>query len=320
MAVKTLILTQKDVQTLLTMERAVAAVERAFAAHGNGETIMPPKVYLSLEKYDGDFRAMPAYLDGSAGVKWVNAHPHNPQRHGLPTVRGVYILSDPATASPLAIMDATLLTAYRTGAAGAVASKYLGQKSPRTLGLIGCGVQARVLLSAHRAVFSGLEVKVADLKSEAAEELARQSGGAAVSIAEAAGCDLVCTATPSRTPVVQRSWVRRGTHVNAMGADAPGKQELDPQLIGDSKLVVDDWEQATEGGEVNVPIRTGQYRKEQIFATLGEIVAGKKRGRQSDEISVFDSTGLAIQDVALARFVYDEAMRRNLGLPVELVS
>ena len=139
---KTRILTGSQVSEVLGMDLAVAAVERAFAAHGRGEALMPPKVYLPLEKYGGDFRAMPAYLDGSAGVKWVNSHPGNPKRHGLPAVMGMYILSDPSTAEPLAVMDGTLLTAFRTGAASAVASKHLARKASRTLGIIGCGAQA----------------------------------------------------------------------------------------------------------------------------------------------------------------------------------
>jgi alanine dehydrogenase len=320
--VKTLILTQRDVASILTMEAAVPAVERAFAAHGRREAIMPPKVYLPLEGYDGDFRAMPAYFDGSAGVKWVNSHPGNPAKHGLPAVRGVFILSDPATAAPLAVMDATLLTAYRTGAAGAVASRVLGKKAPRTLGLIGSGVQARVLLSAHRVVFQGLEVLVADRQAEVAQRFAMQLGGRAVSLEEASGADIVCTATPSRTPVVLREWVRAGAHINAMGADAPGKQELDPKILADAMVVIDDWEQATESGEVNVPLHTGVFTRDRIHGTLGEVIAGLRPGRKpgSDDITVFDSTGLAVQDVALARVVYDAARTRGIGQAVELVA
>src|SRR6185369_5530135 len=133
---RTLLLTGNDVRSLLSPELAVPAVERAFAAHGRGETIMPAKVYLPLPQYDGDFRGMPVYMDGSAGVKWVNAHPRNPSRNGLPAVLAVFILSDPATAVPLAIMDATALTAMRTGAAAAVAAKYLARPDSRGIGII----------------------------------------------------------------------------------------------------------------------------------------------------------------------------------------
>jgi len=318
--VKTLILTQRDVASILTMEAAVPAVERAFAAHGRGDAIMPAKVYLDLPRYDGDFRAMPSYFDGSAGVKWVNSHPQNPARHGVPAVRGLYILSDPATAAPLAVMDATLLTAYRTGAAGAVASRALAKKAPRTLGLVGSGVQARVLLSAHRVVYANLEVLVTDRQAEVAQRFAAQLGGRAVALEEAAAADIVCTATPSRAPVLMREWVRPGAHINAMGADAPGKQELDPRILQDAMVVIDDWEQATHSGELNVPLHTGAYAKGKIHGTLGEVIAGLRPGRRGDEITVFDSTGLAIQDVALARVVYDAARSKGIGQAVELVA
>ncbi|HEU4532635.1 MAG TPA: hypothetical protein VFS00_00910, partial [Polyangiaceae bacterium] len=166
----TLILSAADVRSLLSMPEAVRAVELAFAEHASGRALMPPKVYLSLEAYGGDFRAMPSYvgpgpgagpdgapapdaLPAAAGVKWVNSHPDNPQRHGLPSVMGVYILSDPATALPLAILDATVLTAARTGAAAAVASRHLAKPGPKTLGFVGAGVQSRWMLAAHRAVF-----------------------------------------------------------------------------------------------------------------------------------------------------------------------
>jgi alanine dehydrogenase len=319
--VKTLILSQSDVASVLEMKAAVVAVERAFRAHGAGDALMPAKVYLPLPQHHGDFRAMPAYFDGSAGVKWVNAHPENPKRHGLPSVLAVYILSDPETAAPLAIMDGTLLTAVRTGAAAAVASKHLGKGAPRKVGFIGSGVQARFLLEAHRAVFpDGFEILAADVATEAALRFATEVGGRAVAIEEAAACEVVCTATPSRSPIVRREWVRAGTHINALGADAPGKQELDPRILQDAKVVIDDWEQATESGEVNVPIHLGIFSRASIHATLGEVLAGKKAGREGDEITVFDSTGLAIQDLAVAKLVYDAARARNLGFETEIVS
>ena len=315
----TLILTQGDVASIVTMDAAVGAVEQAFAAHGRGEALMPPKVYLSLEKHGGDFRAMPSYLDGAAGVKWVNAHPHNPARHRRPTVMALYLLSDPETALPLAVMDGTLLTAIRTGAAAAVASKHLARKTPKTIGFIGAGVQARWLFQAHRVVFGdSFTVVAADLDPAAADRFAHEVSGRRGSLEEAAGCDIVCTATPSRTPVVRRAWLARGAHVNAMGADAPGKQELESRILLDAKVVIDDAHQATESGEINVPLHDGTMKRDHIYATLGEIVAGKRPGRENDEeLTVFDSTGLAIQDLALARVIYAAAKARGLGKEVD---
>ena len=173
-------------------------------------------------------------------------------------------------------------------------------------------------IAPHRVVFPSIEVLGGDVSEEAAARFARESGGRAVSMEEAAGADIVCTLTPSRKPIVRRAWVKAGTHLNAMGADGPGKQELDPAILRDGRVVVDGPEQSLESGELNVPLREGVFRETDIHATLGEIVAGLKSGRGGDdEITVFDSTGLAIQDVALARVIYDEAVKAGLGMEVE---
>ncbi len=317
---QTLLLTQSDVRSALTMEAAVAAVEKAFAAHARGETQMPAKVYLDLEKYNGDFRAMPAYAPGSAGVKWVNSHPDNPERHGLPTVLGMYILSDPVTARPLAVMDATWLTAARTGAAAGVASKYLARPGAKSVGFIGCGVQAHTALAALRVVFDDLEIVAHDHRNEVSKAFAAEMGGRAATAPEACSCDIVCTATPSRQPVVERAWIGPGTHINALGADGPGKQELDGAILRDARIVIDDPHQAEGGGEINVPLARGELAMSDVHANLGEVVTGARPGREGDEITVFDSTGLAIQDVAVARIVYDEAERRGLGRQVDFLS
>jgi ornithine cyclodeaminase/alanine dehydrogenase len=318
--VKTRILTRADVERCLDMEAAVGAVEAAFTAHGRGETQMPVKVYVTFPEHDGDLRAMPSVMGDAAGVKWVNAHPRNPERHGLPSVMGVYVLSDPATAFPLAVMDATLLTAYRTGAAAGVASKHLARGDARTLGLIGCGVQARFFWRAHEVVRDGLEVVCADVDPERAEALARETGGRAAPLAEAAGCDIVCTATPVRTPIIMAAMVHPGAHLNAMGADAHGKQECEAPLLKRARVFVDDWEQAGGSGEVNVPLETGAITRDDIAGTIGEVTAGLLAGREDDgQVTLFDSTGLAIQDVALARVVYEAACAQGIGLELDLV-
>ena len=315
----TRILTQADVRSVLTMDLALPAVEEAFRAHGRGESIMPPKVYLPLDHHSGDLRAMPAYMAGTAGVKWVCSYPDNPHRHGLPAVMAVYILNDPATGAVLSVMDATAITAYRTGAAAAIATKHLFDGAPKTLGIIGCGAQSRYVVSAHRLLWPELEVRCADLARRAAERLAGEVNGVAADIEEAAGSNVVCTVTPSRHPLIRRDWIRDGAHVNAMGADAPGKQELDPQILLDARVVLDDAHQAAESGEVNVPISKGVFTLNRVYGTLGEIVAKRLEGRGAARITVFDSTGLAIQDTALARAVYDAARERNLGQDLELV-
>lgn len=316
----TRIITQSQVKSLMNMETAVAAVEKAFKAHGLQQTVMPSKVYLTLDKYEGDFRAMPSYMDGSAGIKWVNAHPNNPQKFNLPTVMASYILNDPANAKPLAFMDATLITAFRTGAAGGVASKYLANK-PKKIGFVGAGVQAHYLLQAHQVVFgNNFEIVVADRAEQAAEAFADQVGGKSVTVEQACAADIVCTATPSRSPVVKRAWIHAGTHINAMGADAEGKQELDPAILRDGQVFLDDVEQGSHSGEINVPLHKGDYSIDQVTATLGETIAETKPGRaKADSITIFDSTGLAVQDLALAHAIYLAAEKNNIGTTVDLL-
>lgn len=278
---------------------------------------MPAKVYLDLPEHEGDFRAMPASMGLRAGVKWVNAHPKNPSNHGLPSVMGLYILNDPATAWPLAVMDATWLTAVRTGAAAAVASKYLARPSARSIGFIGCGAQARTLWDAHRAVFEDLEPVTADLCWQTAERFAQTIGGRAGTVAEAAGCDIVCSSTPARSPVVSGEWITDGCHINAIGADAPGKQELDPEILRRARIVIDEWEQASHSGEVNVPLARGQLVQSDITGTLGQVVSGAIQGRVSVvETTVFDSTGLAVQDLAVAALAVQRATQVGRGVDV----
>ncbi len=318
---KTLILTEGDVKRVLTMKETIEVVEKAFELHAKGKTQMPPKVYLTFEK--GDLRAMPAYLDGKAGIKWVNSHPENPKK-GLPTVMAVLIYNDPETGFPLAIMDGTHITNFRTGAAGGIASKYLARKNSKVFGFIGCGRQAYTQFLALREVFDIELVKAYDIVKKNADKFAKfcESFGVSAmvcSIEDACDCDVLTTTTPSRKPVVKSEWVKEGTHINAIGADAPGKQELEEEILLKAKIVVDDLDQAMHGGEINVAVSKGKIGKENIYATLGEIVAGMKKGRESEEeITIFDSTGLAIQDIAVADLVFRKAREMDVGLEIKI--
>ncbi|MEO1482695.1 MAG: ornithine cyclodeaminase family protein [Myxococcota bacterium] len=295
------------------MPMALAAVEHAFRSMAAGTAAMPAKVYLDLPEHNGDFRAMPARLGPVAGLKWVNSHPENPSRHGLPSVLGLYVLSDPATAMPLAVMDGTSLTALRTGAAAGVASKFLARSDAKTLGLVGAGVQAVQFLDAHRELFPHISVRVADKDVERAARFASAHGVQATSTEEAAGSDIVCIATPSREPVIFAAMVKAGAHINAMGADAPGKQELAGELLGSAQVFVDEIEQATHSGEINVPLHDGTYSQDQIAGTIGDVILEKTAGRRdAGEITIFDSTGLAVQDLALAAKIYEGAGDRGI--------
>ena len=316
---KTLVLTRSEVEEVTTMELAVTAVEGAFAGFGRGEASMPPKVYLPIEDHDGDFRAMPARLGDSAGIKWVNVHAHNRRRYGLPTVMAVYVLNDPANAFPLAVMDGTLLTALRTGAAGAIASKHLAHGGPRTISFIGCGTQAYTLHGSHQVVFDGFESLAHDRNDATARRFAERVGARVVSLEDAAGADIVCTATPSRTPFLQAHWVKPGAHINAMGADAPGKRELCTATLKEAAVYIDDIHQATGSGEINVPLADGDFSVDEIAGTLGEVVAGLQPRPDLGTTTIFDSTGLAIQDVSLARAIYEAARSRSIGREVDLI-
>jgi alanine dehydrogenase len=331
--VQTLILTGNQVRRLLDMGEVLVAVEKAFRFKGLGRVQMPPKSYLFFPEQDGDLRTMPSYVpdEGVAAVKIVNVHPQN-AKYGLRTVMASLILIDPRTGEPMAFMDATHIAAMRTGAAGAIASKYLARKEPKVAGLIGAGSQARTQALGLVSMYEALdEVRVFDLYRDKAKALVRelkkeyswQIGG--IKLAETAedcvrGADIVTTVTPSRAPIVEDEWIAPGMHFNCIGADAPGKQEMDPRILKRAYLVIDDWEQASHSGEINVPLSKGELVKEDVDAEIGEIAAGTKPGRMSDdEITVFCSTGLAVQDCLTAKLVYEAANREGVGRHINII-
>lgn len=315
-------LSEEDVKASLSMEEAIEAVEEAFREDGRGTAQMPPKSYLRYKKYNGDLRTMPAYLEGidATGVKVVNVHPDNPGS-GLPTVMALVILNSPKTGAPIAVMGGTFLTNMRTGAAGAVAAKYLAKKSSKTVGLVGAGAQGRSQLLGLAEIFDIETVKVADVSLDRCRALEKESRSfldASYEISadakDVCDSDILVTTTPSRKPLVKDEWIVDGTHINAIGADAAGKEELDPMILKRAKVVVDDLVQASHSGEVNVPLAEGLFDLTDIYATIGEVVAGKVLGRKDDdEITVFDSTGLAIQDMATAKRVHRIAIEKGFG-------
>ncbi|SIR92259.1 ornithine cyclodeaminase family protein [Natronorubrum thiooxidans] len=324
----TLLLDSEDVDEYAAFADVIDAVEQAFGAFERGETQMPAKSYIDLPQYNGDFRSMPAYLDtgdwDAAGLKWVNVHPDNPAEYDLPTVLGTMIYSDPETAFPRAIMDGTMLTMKRTGAAAAVATDYLAVEDATTLGIVGAGVQSYTQLEAISEVRPIEEVVVSDLDEDRVERFIEAFGDEfdvrAGSISEAGHCDVLSTVTPVEDPIVGLEDVGEHTHVNAIGADAEGKHELSDELLQAARIVIDDHEQCTHSGEINVPYHEGVLTDDDIHAEIGEIVVGSKESRTSDTgVTVFDSTGLAIQDVAAAHVVYERAREAGEGHPFDLV-
>jgi alanine dehydrogenase len=318
-----LVLNGSEVARRLSIDDALKAMERALVLEAQGLTVMPPKLYLDLPEYEGDFRAMPAYIDGAVGLKLVSVYPNN-YRYSLPTIMATIILCDANTSRPLAIMDGTYITNIRTGAIGGVAVKYLARKNSSTIGFIGAGMQARTQLMAISKVLSKIkEVKVFDVRTDASKKFAddmKLELGLNIhpveTIERTTETDIIVTTTPSREPIVKEQYIRPGTHINAIGADAKGKQELESNLLRRAKIVVDHVEQASHSGEINVPLSERVIKIENIHGTLGEIVAKMKRGRETDEeITIFDSTGLAIQDIICAKLVYEKAKKdKNISV------
>jgi alanine dehydrogenase len=329
---ETLLLTDVEVKKLLSMDEVIEAVESAFREKGFGRVQMPAKTYLFYKKYNGDLRTMPSYLEelDISAVKIVNVHPDNRTKYNLPTVMAIIVLIDPKSGAPAAIMGGTTVTAMRTGAAGGIAAKYLARKDSQVMGLVGAGTQARTQLMALLSVYGKLrEVKVCDkvkdVRDKFIAEMEPKYGHLCnlipvESVKEAVEeVDIAVTATPSRKPIVMNDWVRPGTHLTCIGADAPGKEELDPKILTRAKIVIDDWEQASHSGEINVPISQGIITKENVWAEIGEIAAGLKPGRERrDEITIFTSTGLAVQDAVTAKIAYNKAIKKGIGKLIKI--
>jgi alanine dehydrogenase len=293
-----------DEQAVLAAVSPAEAIERvrdAFVRHHAGEWAMPPKVYLPSPPH-GDFRAMPARGDGLALLKWVTSFPGNPER-GLPTVTGVICLSDAETGEPLMLLDARSVTALRTGAAAAVASRALARADASSVGLVGCGLHG--LWTARCLAAAGSTEGVAyDPDEAAATRVADDLGWRTGSRAEALACDVVCCVTPGAEAVVEAGDLRPGLHLNMLGADGPGKAEATPGAVASCALFCDEWEQAAHGGELTGAVDAGLVTREQV-TDLGAVLAGDAPGRPGPEaVTLFDSTGLAIQDLAVAGAAY----------------
>jgi alanine dehydrogenase len=326
-----LLLTWREIDELLNIDEIIQGVERAFHEKGMKKVQMPPKIYLNFDAYWGDLRTMPAYLEtlDIAGVKIVNSHSRN-KKIGLPSVMAIIEMIDTQTGRPLAIMDGTKITSFRTGAASAVATKYLARKDSRILGMIGAGTQAYTQAMAISRIMHIEGVRIFDIDTIASNKLAtyiiekgisNQASVMETSKEVVEESDVLVTTTPSRSPIVFIDWLKQGTHINAIGADAPGKRELDLEILKKGKIVVDDLEQTAHSGEINFPISNGMLMMEDVYAELGEIVIGNKKGRENEsEITIFDSTGLAILDVMIGHLIYKKALAMNIGTPIKLLN
>ena len=296
------------VEAAVPPERAVDAVRDAFVAYARGEWSMPPKVYVPAYPA-GDFRAMPALGGGYAALKWVTSFPGNPAR-GLPTVTGLVVLSNASDGSLVAVFDAAAVTAIRTGAAAVLAAETLGAGSAPAA-VVGAGVNGRA--AARTFLARGRGVVLWDLDEERARSAAAQLGASvAASREEALGADVVVTVTPGHEVLFTDGSLRAGQHVSLMGADGPGKAEIAVGELVRAHTFCDDWEQASHNGELAHAVEAGALAREQV-TELGAVLDATAEGRRNDdEITVFDSTGLAIQDLAIALAALERAS--ELGL------
>jgi alanine dehydrogenase len=302
-------LSARHVEAAVSPERAVEAVREAFVAYARGEWSMPPKVYVPAYPA-GDFRAMPALGAGHALLKWVTSYPGNPAR-GLPTVMGLVLLSDASNGVLRAVLDAGAVTALRTGAAAVLAAETLGRPDAETAAVVGAGVNG--LAAARTFVARGREVGVYDVDRGRAEQAVADLGARVVERDEALGADLLVTMTPGHEILLPEGSLGPGQHVSLMGADGPGKAEIAVAELARTHVFADDWEQASHNGELVHAVEAGVVTREDVIE-LGAVLAGDAPGRRvDDEITAFDSTGLAIQDLAIALAAMDRA--EDLDVP-----
>ena len=291
----------EQVQAAVSPERALEAVRDAFVAYARGEWTMPPKVYVPAYPA-GDFRAMPALGGGHALLKWVTSFPGNPAQ-GLPTVMGLVLLSDASNGSLRAALDAGAVTALRTGAAAVLAAETLGRSDAKTAAVVGAGVNG--IAAARTFLARGRDVLLHDVDQERAQRAAteltlQQTVTRSVGLAEALAADLVVTVTPGHEVLLPEGSLGPGQHVSLMGADGPGKAEIAVDELLRTRIFADDWEQASHNGELVHAVEAGRLERSGV-TELGAVLAGDAQGRGSDdEITTFDSTGLAIQDLAIA--------------------
>ena len=324
-----LLLTRDDVIKVLQMPDCMAVVEKAFAELANGTAVLPLRT--GITPPGGLSLYMPAYLKelGALACKVVTVYKENPGKHQLPTTIGKVLLQDPETGDVICIMDGGYLTAVRTGAASGVATKYLARHDKgQVAGIFGAGVQARMQLWAMAVARDISGAYVYDVSEQAVEQFtASMSEMLDLEILPAESpnqildeSDIICAATSASEPIFNGSRVKDGTHINGIGSHTPNARELDTAIIQRSKIIADSYEAClNEAGDIMIPLKEGAMDKSHLYAELGEIVTGKKPARANDnEITLFKSNGLAIQDVATAKLVYDKAREVGIGQEVNL--
>ena len=324
----TLILNRNDVMSVLKMKDCIDVVEKAFTELANGTAVLPLRT--NITPPDGLSLYMPAYLKEMKALacKIVTVYKNNPKNYNLPVVIGKVMLQDPDTGDVICIMDGGYLTAVRTGAASGVATKYIARKEDgQVAGIFGTGVQAQMQLLAVAEVRKLSKALIYDISNEAALKFINDLQGKvdfeiinASSPEEVLDADIICTATSSPTPVFNGKKVKKGTHINGIGSHTPNARELDADIILRSKFIGDSKEGCfSEAGDIMIPLKEGIIDESHFFAELGDVITGKNEGRANDnEITIFKSNGLAIQDTATAKLIYDRAVEAGVGTEVAI--
>jgi len=327
-----LILSRADMVGLLTPAEYNDRVEHAYRIHGERRFVMEPKGHIVLDRYPGEWEVMPSYIEEpeAAACKWVSIREKNRERFDLPTVFSILIYTHPETGFPLAICDGSHHTVMRTGAAAAVSAKYLARQDSTVLAIVGAGNMAEGTLACCNEVFGWTDVRVWSRSEETLERfVATQQPKyetfeirASTKLTDVVrGSDVVVTITPARGPIVMDDWIDEGMHIAAVGADKAGDQELDPGILQRARVFVDDIRQCRTDGEINVPLAQGAISEQDVAGEIGEVVVGKKEGRRSDgEITVFDSTGIALQDSATVPLEFERAVAAGVGVEKKMIS
>ena len=328
---KTLILSRSDMMGLLTPAEYVDCVEHAFRMHGLGRVYMEPKGHIVLDRYQGEFEVMPSYIEEpeAAACKWVSIREDN-TKYELPAVFSILVYTHPETGFPLAICDGSYHTLMRTGASAAVSARWLARKDSQALAIVGTGSVAQGTLATCDTVFDWSEVRVWS-RTQASVDRFLQSErpkfphltieGSTDLERTIRGADVVVTGTHARGWIVDESWVGAGTHIAALGADLEGEQELHPAILRRARIFVDDIRQCVPDGEINVALREGLIAESEVAGEIGRVICGELAGRQTDEqITVFDSTGIALQDSATVPLEYERAVAAGVGIEKKMIS
>ncbi len=327
---ETLILSKQDVGMLINMKDAITSVEQAYTDYCSNRVIQPPIVSIEDEENNGELDIKTCYSKSNQfiSIKSASGYWDNPKVYNLPTMLATIMLIDGKTGYPLCIMDGSLITGYRTGAAGGLSARLLARKNSKKVAIIGSGNQARMQLKAICEVLNIESVKVWDTNTEllaAYKEEISKSLNLLVETCEIAkdaviDADIIVTTTPSKNMIVKDEWIKEGTHIIAIGADMAGKQELDPKIFSRSKIYVDSISQCVERGETRNAIMSGDIKTTDIYAELGEILLKDKQGRDNDtQVTIFDATGMGIQDNTLADLIYNKALSMGIGSKIKLL-